>query len=42
MSRLLCWLGLHSWDYSGNAYSHAPRPIHCERCGVKYGARRRK
>lgn len=36
IGRLLCAIGLHSWDYYGNAHTHAPRPIRCERCGVRY------
>lgn len=31
--RLLCCIGIHSWDYFGYAHTHAPRPIRCERCG---------
>lgn len=27
-----CLLGLHRSDYSGNAHTHAPAPIRCERC----------
>ena len=33
---LLCALGIHRWDYSGNAATHAPTPIRCERCGTPY------
>lgn len=32
MGRLLCHLGLHRWNYSGNAHTHAPAPVRCERC----------
>lgn len=30
--RLMCRLGLHHWNYSGFAHSHAPAPIRCYRC----------
>ena len=33
--RLLCHLGLHTWDYSGNAWTHAPAPIRCEHCRTR-------
>jgi len=39
---LLCRIGLHSWDYYGSAHTHAPRPIRCERCRKKYGAKKYK
>lgn len=31
---VLCKLGLHSWPAHVNAYSQAPAPIRCERCGA--------
>lgn len=31
-ARLLCLIGIHVWDYSGNAHTQAPRPIRCEHC----------
>ena len=36
IGRFLCRLGLHRWDYCGNAYRHAPAPIRCERCRKPY------
>lgn len=32
IGRLLCRLGFHRSDYSGNPHTHAPAPIRCERC----------
>jgi hypothetical protein len=39
LTRLLCRLGLHDWDYSGNAHTLAPAPIRCTRphCRRIYG-----
>lgn len=31
IGRLLCAIGIHRPDYSGNAHTHAPAPIRCER-----------
>lgn len=39
MVKILCRLGIHSWDYSGYAWTHAPRPIRCERCGKQRRSR---
>lgn len=33
MGKLLCWLGLHRWGYSGNAHTQAPARIRCDRAG---------
>ena len=30
---ILCKLGIHRSDYSGSPHTHAPRAIHCRRCG---------
>ncbi|MDQ1206193.1 hypothetical protein QE377_002552 [Microbacterium sp. SORGH_AS 862] len=30
---LLCRIGLHAWPLSVNAYTQAPAPVRCERCG---------
>lgn len=35
LGRLLCLVGVHRWDYSGNAHTHAPAPIRCERPGCR-------
>lgn len=32
---LLCRLGIHRAGYSGNAHTHAPAPIRCDRCGIE-------
>lgn len=37
IGRLLCLVGLHHWDYSGNAFTFAPAIIRCERCRIPYG-----
>lgn len=31
---LLCRIGLHSWPLYVNAYTQAPAPIRCHRCGA--------
>jgi hypothetical protein len=32
--KFLCKLGIHLWGYSGNAWTQAPAPIRCDRCGT--------
>lgn len=33
---LLCRIGLHAYPKYVNAYTQAPAPVRCERCGRKY------
>lgn len=36
---VLCLLGWHSWPRYVNAYTQAPAPVRCYRCGVRWSER---
>lgn len=35
IARLLCWLGLHSWDWSERKAGYSHYVVRCRRCGAQ-------